>query len=86
MKKPYKYEVHDVGMIIRYTRLKKGITQTDLAHRMGRTNAQISKMETSQNAISIATMLKAFKALGVEWRIDIPYVGKFILEEHERKE
>ena len=86
MKKPYKYEVHDVGMIIRYTRLKKKITQTDLAHRMGRTNAQISKMETSQNAISLATMLKAFKALGVEWRIDIPYLGKFTLEEHERKE
>lgn len=53
------------GLRVRDLRLKKGMTQDDLAERAGTTKATISKIERSTMKMSVDWMERLAKALGV---------------------
>jgi HTH-type transcriptional regulator / antitoxin HipB len=70
----YEYELRmDVlGHMIRKARKERNLTQEQLGKLVGVQKAQISKLESSTNSATIATVLKVFKAL----RADIHFKVK----------
>lgn len=50
--------------LIRQTRLDVGITQAQLARRLGITQPSVARMEAAGDAITVATLRRALDALG----------------------
>lgn len=68
-----------IGEAIKNARLKQNLTQEELGERMGVQKAQISRMERGYS-ISIPTMSRAFKALGIATAtLDLGVAGKVAL-------
>lgn len=68
-----------IGEAIRNARLKQNLTQAELGERIGVQKAQISRMERGYS-ISIPTMSRVFKALGIATAtLDLGIGGKVAL-------
>ena len=50
---------------VREQRAKEGISQTELAKRLGSSQSRIAKMESGDASVSVDLMLKALLALGL---------------------
>jgi transcriptional regulator with XRE-family HTH domain len=59
------------AQIIREARLKAGLTQADLAERLGRERAQVARWEISGQEPSFANLRSAVEACGFVLRIEI---------------
>ena len=57
------YETFKIGVLIQEARLKKGITQEELAVRIGTSKGYISKIENNLRDIRISTLQKIIGAL-----------------------
>ena len=68
-----------IGEAIKKARLKQNLTQEELGERIGVQKAQISRMERG-HSISIPTMSRVFKALGIATAtLDLGTGGKVAL-------
>ena len=68
-----------IGEAIKAERLKQNLTQEELGERIGVQKAQISRMERGYS-ISIPTMSRVFKALGITTAtLDLGVAGKVAL-------
>lgn len=62
------------AQIIREARLKAGLTQTDLASRLGRERAQVARWETGGQEPSFANLIAAVEACG--YALDVAIVER----------
>ena len=68
-----------IGEAIKKARVEQNLTQEELGERIGVKRAQISRLEKGYS-ISIPTMSKVFKALGVSTAsLDLGKIGKIAL-------
>ena len=59
-----------IGKLIREERKKKGLTQAELAERVGITRQTLSKMERGKVAlVTVASFLKVLDCLGLELEV-----------------
>ena len=58
-----------IGTLVRRARKKKGISQTELADKVGTRQATVSMIETGNSAVKLATLLAVLAALDLELRI-----------------
>lgn len=82
MEAQLKADVHAylVGETIRKTRIAQHMTQTELGLRIGVQRAQISKIENGASTITLPTMSRVFKALGIATAtLDLGAAGKIAL-------
>jgi transcriptional regulator with XRE-family HTH domain len=56
----------DVGRLMRVQRMAHGLSQTDLAKRIGVTFQQVQKYESGANRISMGRLVRIGRALGVD--------------------
>lgn len=69
-----------VGEAIRKARQEQHLTQEELGERIGVQRAQISRLENGKSVITLPTMSRVFKALGVDTGIlDLGSAGKVAL-------
>jgi HTH-type transcriptional regulator/antitoxin HipB len=59
-----------IGAIVRRARRRAGLTQAELAERVGLRQATISKLEAGEPATRLSTLLDVLAALGLEIVID----------------
>jgi transcriptional regulator with XRE-family HTH domain len=59
------------AQIIRAARLKAGLTQTELAERLGRDRAQVARWEIGGQEPSFENLRAAVEACGFELRVEI---------------
>ena len=60
----------EVGRLVRALRMSRGLSQTDLADRMGVTFQQVQKYENGHNRISMGRLTRVAKLFGVS----VPYL------------
>lgn len=60
----------DLSELLREERLRAGVTQSQLAHRMGTTQPAIAALERAGANATMRTVADAFDALGLELRVD----------------
>ena len=69
-----------VGEAIRKARLAQKLTQEELGELIGVQPAQISKLEKGKSVITLPTMSRVFKALGIATAtLDLGIAGKIAL-------
>lgn len=69
-----------VGEAIKKARQAQNLTQEELGERIGVQRAQISRLEKGKSVITLPTMSRVFKALGIKSGIlDLGAVGKITL-------
>lgn len=69
-----------VGEAIRKARLAQKLTQEELGELIGVQRAQISKLEKGKSVITLPTMSRVFKALGIATAtLDLGIAGKIAL-------
>ena len=69
-----------VGEAIRKARKAQNLTQEELGERIGVQRAQISRLEKGKSVITLPTMSRVFRALGIESGIlDLGSIGKVAL-------
>lgn len=69
-----------IGHLIKKTRRERKITQEALGRSLGVQRAQISRLEGGSSIITLPTLRRAFKALGVAFAtLDLGEVGKIQL-------
>ncbi|MDE5871236.1 MAG: helix-turn-helix domain-containing protein [Muribaculaceae bacterium] len=69
-----------VGEAIKKARQAQNLTQEELGERIGVQRAQISRLEKGKSVITLPTMSKVFRALGIETGIlDLGAIGKVAL-------
>lgn len=61
-----KSELLKLGYKIKYERVKKGVSQLDLALKTGLTTRSISRIECGTNDPKYSTLVRIAEALGVE--------------------
>ncbi len=61
----------DVGQLIVEARRRAGITQTELASRMGTHQSVIARWETGKTQPSLETVIRAVEAAGLELTVTI---------------
>lgn len=64
------YENFKIGALIHEARIKKGLTQEELATKVGTTKSYISKIENNLKEVRIST-LKKIVELGLEGHLDL---------------
>ena len=76
----YEYELRmDVlGKMIKSARQERQLTQEELGKLVGVQKAQISKLESSANNVTIDTVLKVFKALRAEINFNVKLEDNFV--------
>ena len=76
----YEHELRmDVlGKMIKAARQERNLTQEQLGKLVGVQKAQISKLESSTNSATIATILKVFKALKAEIHFNVKLEDHFV--------
>lgn len=65
------YEEFKVGVLLRQTREKAGLTQEELAKRLHTKKTAISRIENHADDIKLSTLEKVAAALGKRLRIEI---------------
>lgn len=69
-----------VGEAIRKARQEQHLTQEELGERIGVQRAQISRLEKGKSVITLPTISRVFKALGIDTGIlDLGSAGKVAL-------
>ena len=69
-----------VGEAIKKARKAQNLTQEELGERIGVQRAQISRLEKGKSVITLPTMSRIFKALGIKSGVlDLGTVGKVAL-------
>lgn len=69
-----------VGEAIRKARLSQKLTQEELGERIGVKKSQISRLEKGQSVITLPTISRVFRALGVTTAaLDLGSAGKIAL-------
>ena len=69
-----------VGEAIKNARLKQHLTQEELGERVGVKKSQISKLESGKCVMTLPTMSRIFRALGITTAsLDLGTVGKVTL-------
>jgi len=61
---------HQVGRLIQRFRQEKGLNQTQLAQLAGQRQEMISKIETGQGGVKLATLFDVLAALGLEMTLE----------------
>lgn len=82
METQLKEEVHAyfVGEAIKKARQAQNMTQEELGEKIGVQRAQISKLEKGKSVITLPTMSRVFKALGINTAtLDLGTFGKVAL-------
>lgn len=82
MEAQLKEEIHAyfVGEAIKKARLKQNLTQEELGERIGVRRSQICKLESGKSSITLSTMSKVFRALGIATAtLDLGIGGKVAL-------
>lgn len=64
------YENFKIGALIQEARLEKGLTQAELADRVGTTKSYISKIENNVKEVRFST-LKKIVELGLEGQLEL---------------
>lgn len=73
-------DAYFVGEAIKKARLEQKMTQEQLGELMGVKRAQISKLENGKSEITLPTMRRVFKALGVKSAsLDLGEAGRITL-------
>ena len=73
-------QAYDIGEAIKAERLKQNLTQEELGAKVGVKKSQISKLESGKCIITLPTMSKVFKALGITTAtLDLGIGGKVAL-------
>ncbi len=66
------YEHFKIGVLLQEARLEKGLTQEELAEKVGTTKSYISKIENDVKEVRISTLQKIIEiGLGGELRLSI---------------
>jgi DNA-binding XRE family transcriptional regulator len=60
-----------IGEMIKEARKKRGLTQEELGKMVGVQKAQISKLESNVNNVTLATLLKVFRAMDAKVKLNI---------------
>ena len=69
-----------IGEVIKIERIRQNLTQAELGERVGVRKSQISKLESGRCFITLPTMTRVFKALGVGTAsLDLGVAGKVAL-------
>lgn len=71
-------QAYRVGEAIKQAREANNLTQAELGERMGVQRSQICRLESGKS-ITFASMMRAFKALGVQVALDMKGIGKVAL-------
>ena len=69
---------YHVGEAIKQAREAKKLTQAELGERMGVQRSQVCRLESGKS-ITLTSMMRVFKALGVPCSLDMKGVGKVAL-------
>lgn len=73
-------QAYHVGEAIKKMRQAQNLTQEELGERIGVQRAQISRLEKGKSVITLPTMGKVFKALGISsGTLDLGAMGKVAL-------
>lgn len=74
------FQAYYIGEAIKAERLKQNLTQEELGAKVGVKKSQISKLESGKCIITLSTMSKVFKALGITTAtLDLGIGGKVAL-------
>ena len=73
-------QAYFVGEAIKKARLRQNLTQEELGERVGVKRSQICKLENGKSSITLSTMNRVFKALGITTAtLDLGIAGKVAL-------
>ena len=73
-------QAYFVGEAIKKARLKQNLTQEELGERIGVKRSQICKLENGKCSMTLSTMSRVFKALGIATAtLDLGTAGKVAL-------
>lgn len=73
-------QAYFVGEAIKKARLRQNLTQEELGERVGVKRSQICKLENGKSSITLSTMSRVFKALGITTStLDLGIAGKVAL-------
>lgn len=73
-------QAYHLGEAIKQERLKQNLTQEELGAKVGVKKSQISKLESGKGIITLPTMSRVFKALGITTAtLDLGEAGKVAL-------
>lgn len=73
-------QAYFVGEAIKKARLRQNLTQEELGERVGVKRSQICKFESGKSSITLSTMSRVFKALGITTAtLDLGIAGKVAL-------
>ena len=73
-------QAYYIGEAIKAERLKQNLTQEELGEKVGVKRSQICKLESGKSSITLSTMSKVFKALGITTAtLDLGIGGKVAL-------
>lgn len=67
-----------VGEAIKKAREAQQLTQAELGERMGVQRSQVCRLESGKS-ITLASMMRAFRALGVQVALDMKGIGRLVL-------
>lgn len=63
------YQRPTIGEMLRHHRIEQGITQTELAERLGIKQPTLARMESGRVSINESTLTRILDALGLEFQI-----------------
>ena len=69
---------YHVGEAIRQAREANNLTQAEFGKRLGVQRSQVCRLESGKS-ITLASMMRAFKALGVQVALDMKGIGRVAL-------
>ena len=67
-----------VGEAIKKAREAQKLTQAELGERLGVQRSQVCRIESGKS-ITLASMMRAFRALGVQVALDMKGIGRLVL-------
>ena len=71
-------QAYRVGEAIRRAREAQKLTQAELGEKMGVQRAQVCRLESGKS-ITLTSMMRAFRALGVQIALEMKGIGKVAL-------
>lgn len=73
-------QAYYVGEAIKNARLRQNLTQEELGERVGVKRSQICKLESGKSSMTLSTLSRVFKALGIAAAtLDLGAAGKIAL-------
>ena len=69
---------YHIGEAIKKARMAQSLTQEELGQRMGVQRSQVCRIESGKS-ITVASMMRAFKAIGIQVALEMKGIGKVAL-------